>query len=357
MKIKQYTIVLIVASILFAGCSKKETIGSTNEPTIKVTVNAPTATNNPLLAASGKIEAVNSANLSTRMMGFVTKVYVNVGQKVTKGQLLLAINNADLQAKRAQINAGIIEATAAFTNAEKDYKRFQVLFTENSASQKEMDDMTARYQMAKARLEAAKQMKNEIEAQFAYVNITAPFNGIVTNTFVEAGDMANPGIPLVAVEAPGAFEVKAMVPESEISSITNGVKVSVLVKSINTQITGTVTEVSSSAKNTGGQYLVKVTLDSSDSSVRSGMYATVRFPVERKNAPDKVLIPTSSIIKKGELSGIYTISQQNTALLRWLRLGRTYGDQIEVLAGLNADETYIVTAEGKLFNGAKVAIQ
>lgn len=290
-------------------------------------------------------------------MGFVTKVYVNVGQKVTKGQLLLAINNADLQAKRAQINAGIIEATAAFTNAEKDYKRFQVLFTENSASQKEMDDMTARYQMAKARLEAAKQMKNEIEAQFAYVNITAPFNGIVTNTFVEAGDMANPGIPLVAVEAPGAFEVKAMVPESEISSITNGVKVSVLVKSINTQITGTVTEVSSSAKNTGGQYLVKVTLDSSDSSVRSGMYATVQFPVERKNAPDKVLIPTSSIIKKGELSGIYTISQQNTALLRWLRLGRTYGDQIEVLAGLNADETYIVTAEGKLFNGAKVAIQ
>lgn len=87
------------------------------------------------------------------------------------------------------------------------------------------------------------------------------------------------------------------------------------------------------------------------------MYATVQFPVERKNAPDKVLIPTSSIIKKGELSGIYTISQQNTALLRWLRLGRTYGDQIEVLAGLNADETYIVTAEGKLFNGAKVAIQ
>lgn len=84
MKIKQYTIVLIVASILFAGCSKKETIGSTNEPTIKVTVNAPTATNNPLLAASGKIEAVNSANLSTRMMGFVTKVYVNVGQKSHK---------------------------------------------------------------------------------------------------------------------------------------------------------------------------------------------------------------------------------------------------------------------------------
>lgn len=99
MKIKQYTIVLIVASILFAGCSKKETIGSTNEPTIKVTVNAPTATNNPLLAASGKIEAVNSANLRHSYDGIITKVYVNVDKKSQKDNYSIAINNADLQAK------------------------------------------------------------------------------------------------------------------------------------------------------------------------------------------------------------------------------------------------------------------
>ena len=54
---------------------------------------------------------------------------------------------------------------------------------------------------------------------------------------------------------------------------------------------------------------------------------------------------------------LYTVSQTNTALLRWLRLGRTYGNQVEVLSGLNTDESYIVSAEGKLFNGAKVSIQ
>jgi hypothetical protein len=54
---------------------------------------------------------------------------------------------------------------------------------------------------------------------------------------------------------------------------------------------------------------------------------------------------------------VYTVSQSNTALLRWLRLGRTYGDQVEVLSGLSADESYIISAEGKLYNGVKVTIQ
>ena len=92
--------------------------------------------NNPFLTSSGKIQAENSAELSTRMMGFVNKVHVNVGDKVRKGQLLVSINNADLQAKRAQVNASITEATAAYNIAQKDYNRFKNLFADNSASQR-----------------------------------------------------------------------------------------------------------------------------------------------------------------------------------------------------------------------------
>ena len=312
---------------------------------------------NPFVSASGKIEATNSANLSTRMMGFVNRVHVKVGDKVRKGQLLVSINNSDLQAKRAQVNAGITEATAAFNNAQKDYNRFKALFADNSASQKEMDDMTAHYEMAKARLEAANQMKNEVNSQFAYANISAPFSGVVTNKFVEKGDMANPGMPLIAVEAPGKFEVTAMVPESEISQIKSGTTVDVLVKSLGETVKGKVTEVSTSAKNTGGQFLVKAELDKTDAKILSGMFATVQFPVEKTAKSNMVLIPSEAIVNRGQLTGIYTVSQSNTALLRWLRLGRTYGDQIEVLSGLNADESYIVSAESKLYNGARVSIQ
>lgn len=87
------------------------------------------------------------------------------------------------------------------------------------------------------------------------------------------------------------------------------------------------------------------------------MFATVQFPTENTTEMKALLIPTSALVNKGELSGVYTVSQSNTAVLRWLRLGRTYGDKVEVLSGLNADESYIKSAEGKLFNGAKVTIQ
>jgi len=360
MKKHTYLIAIIAISIIMMNCGGGENkVVVDNSTPIPVKVNAVQSDgNNPFVTVSGKIQAENSAELSTRIMGFVNKVHVNVGDKVRKGQLLVSINNADLQAKRAQVNANIAEATAAFNNAQKDYNRFKSLFANNSASQKEMDDMIAHFEMAKARLEAANEMKNEVNSQFAYSNITAPFSGVITSRNIETGDMANPGIPLISVEVPGKFEVRAMVPESEISQIKKETQVNVIVKSINKTIKGKVTEVSTSAKNTGGQFLVKVALDMTEADILSGMFTTVQFPVTKKiTASTMVLIPIEVIVTRGQLTGVYTPSQSNTALLRWLRLGRTFGDDVEVLSGLSADESYIVSAEEKLFNGAKILIQ
>ena len=329
-----------------------------NTPAIIVKVSTTkTQNNSPYFTASGKITAVNNSVLSTRTSGFVDRIYVKVGDTVAKGKLLLSISNTDLQAKLAQINARITEATAAYNIAKKDYNRFKNLLKEDSASQKEVDDMTVNFEMAQARLEAVNEMKNEINAQFKYVNITAPFYGVITNKFIETGNLANPGAPLIAIESPDNFEVSLSVPESEISQIKNGTIVRVLVKSISQSIPGIVTEVSTSATNTGGQYAVKIALNKTDTAILSGMYTSVKFPSKRKLSTNNVLIPIEAIITKGQLSGIYTISQNQTALLRWLRLGRTFGNEIEVLSGLNAQEKFIISADGKLYNGAKVSIQ
>lgn len=358
MKKIQIIITFLAAAFLASCGSEDKKVAADNSPAISVTV-SPVASNSnsPFLSVSGKIQAEKSATLSTRMMGFVNSVSVNVGDKVNKGQLLVSINNADLQAKKAQVSASINEAKAAFTNAEKNYNRFKSLFADKSASQKELDDITANYQMSKARLEAANQMKNEIDAQFTYSNITAPFSGIVISKMIEKGDMANPGQPLISIESPGNFEVMAMVPESEIAAIKTGISVDVIVKSINQTLKGIVKEVSTSSKNTGGQFLVKIGLSKSDVAILSGMFATVQFPIAKNTKTNSVLIPADILISNGQLSGVYTVSQSNTALLRWLTLGKTYGNQVEVLSGLNADESYIVSANGKLFNGAKVSVQ
>ena len=134
-------ITAIATFILVASCGKDKETSKNNLPAIAVKMNT---------------------NLSTRMMGYVTETYVNVGDKVTKGQLLLRINSADISAQSAQVTASITEAKAAFKNAEKDYNRFKTLQEQNSVSQKEMDDITANFEMAKARLEGASQMKNQV---------------------------------------------------------------------------------------------------------------------------------------------------------------------------------------------------
>jgi multidrug efflux pump subunit AcrA (membrane-fusion protein) len=102
--------------------------------------------------------------------------------------------------------------------------------------------------------------------------------------------------------------------------------------------------------------MVKVLLDPSDANILSGMYATVQFPVALETSK-AIMIPNDAVVHRGQLTGIYTVSQNNTAVLRWVRLGRTFGDKVEVLSGLSADEEYIIKAEGKLYNGVKVSVQ
>lgn len=359
---KKLIAILSISAVLFTSCGKekKEEVTAT-EPAIAVKINGVSENqNSAFVTASGKIEAENSANLSTRMMGYVTKIHVKVGQHVGAGQLLVSIKNTDLQAKKAQVDASILQASAGFNNAKKDYDRFVALFKQQSASQKELDDITARYEMAKAGLEGAKQMRNEVMAQFSYSNITAPFSGTVTNTFVKEGDMANPGMPLISVEGASKLQVTAMVSESDITTIKKGLDVKVLVKSSNANLTGKVSEISGSATNTGGQYLVKINLDKVDSSVLSGMFVNVQFPVENSNSVSDaaiLLVPKSALVTQGQLTGVYTIGTGNIAILRWLRLGKTFGNEVEVLSGLSATENYIISADGKLYNGALVSVK
>lgn len=347
---------IIFGTLFLTSCGEAETKSDKKNTTVHVVLQNPTSMVSSNLTASGQVAAVSTATLSTRMMGYVTKVHVNVGEQIKEGQLLVSINSSDVQAKRTQVNAGINQATVGFNSAKKDYERFTVLFTQNSASQKELDDVTSRYEMAKAQLESAQAMKNEINAQLAYFNITAPFSGVVTNQFVKTGDMAHPGAPLIALEAPGRFEVRTTVPASAIVNIKTGQEVMVLINSIQQSLNGKIEQISSSASVTGGQFPIKIALEKND-TVKSGMYATVQFPVNNEEInTNRVTIAKEAIITQGDLQGVYTVSQQNTALLRWLRLGRDLGGSIEVLSGLNADESYILSSEGKLYNGVQVEV-
>jgi hypothetical protein len=88
------------------------------------------------------------------------------------------------------------------------------------------------------------------------------------------------------------------------------------------------------------------------------MYAKITIEVSKPETGNyNVIVPVSAIVERDQLSGLYTISENQTALLRWVRLGKTHGDQVEVLSGLGGNEKFILTAEGKLYNGVPVVIR
>jgi RND family efflux transporter MFP subunit len=356
-KIKIFALLLIPSVILFS-CDGKKDQQKLTDNVINVTVATPSAPGGKgFFNASGQIEASQFANISTRTMGYVTQIHVKVGDKVKKGQALIHINNEDMEARRAQANAALNQAMARFSISKKNFERFKTLHEQNSASQKEFDDMKMQYEIAEAQVESARQVQNEIDAMLMYSNIKAPFNGVITSKTVNVGDLANPGQVLMSLETPGRYLATAMVPESQIALVKQKDTVKVYVKSNDLAMTGIVSEVSTSSQFSGGQYLVKIKLvDTPKIPLYTGMFVSTAF-LGGDPTKSQILIPSEVLVKKGGLVGIYTVSSSNTAILRWLKLGRTMGDQIEVLSGLTADEQYIISADGKLYNGVKINIK
>jgi RND family efflux transporter MFP subunit len=351
--------------MLLSACSSgnKDKEKANMDKAIAVTVSTPSNDQQDGLNISGQVEASQTANISTRVMGYITMLKVKVGDRVSKGQLLATISNQDLLAKRGQADAMIAEAEANVKSAKKDFDRFTVLYGQQSATAKELDNVTLQYSAAKARLEGAKQMRNEVNAQLGYTSLTAPFSGIVTQKLADAGSMANPGMPVLTIEQAGSYQVSASVPENLISQLKMGDNAVINISAINKTIDGKVSQINESSQFTGGQYIIKINIPDKDKTgLYAGMYANISIPVKaqvavKANENAAVLVPTQSIEHRDQLTGLYTISSNNTALLRWVRLGKSYGDKVEVLSGLGKDERFIISADGKLYNGVPVKIK
>lgn len=365
MKLKQISLIFSLGLIIFfiSSCSTKseKQVEKIEVQPITVSVQDPVANTDNSISLTGQVESVQSANISTRVMGYITDIKVKTGDVVTKGQLLVTISSDDIRAKLAQADAMVASAQASFKSAEKDFQRFTNLYNQKSATAKELDNVNLQYQSAKAGVQAAMQVKSEANSMLAYTNITAPFSGVIAQKLSDAGSIANPGMPILVLEQNKNLQVSASIPESEIKFIKLKSPAIVSLKSLDKTFEGEVSEISPSSIATGGQFIIKINLpDEAKKSLSSGMYANVNIVAEGRAGSDKVdavLIPKTAINNVGQLSAIYTLSNDNKALLRYVRTGKTYGDQVEILSGLSNDERFIVSAEGKLYNGVPVKIK
>ncbi len=358
MKISRNAALGIVAISMLYSCSSSGEQGERSETAVHVEAYYPTQSTNGGFYLSGEITARQTASISTRMMGYVNKIHVKPGDKVSAGQLLVSISSDEIQAQKAQIQAMITEAEAAAKNAGRDYTRFKTLREQNSVSDKELENVALQNTSMQAKVQMAHQQMNEVNAMLAYTNIRAPFSGTVTQKLMDEGSMANPGMPILMMEQSGELQIIASVPESYIQYVKVGDTATIEVKSLGTTISGKVSELSPSAYRTGGQYAMKLAIDTKDEkNIHSGMYVNILIPNKiKEDITSKIMIDKNSVVYRDQLTGVYIVDDKNQANLRWVRLGKTIGNQIEILSGLSKNDKVVLSAKSKLYNGVKVSV-
>jgi len=333
--------VLLAASLLISGCGSDQESLPEQTPVSVDVAEAEQRTGEVGQAFPALVESRNQADLSTIVMGTVTQTDVNVGDRVRKDDVLIRVKDDQIRAQKMQLEANKVQAQANLDNTEKNYNRIKNLFADESATSKELDDISTMYEIAKANMEALEAGLREVNEMLSYTIIRAPFDGIVSRKFVETGDMASPGHPLVSVADPGQIKFTANIPERMIQQVSEGMKITIDVTAAGLlQAEAEIYAVSGVGDRASQQYAIEARLtdQSQISEVRIGMFAEMNIHL---NNDGRVFIPKSALIERGQLTGIITMSDDNLALLRWVRIGRTSGDYVEIISGLKPGEEYV----------------
>ncbi|KAB2878894.1 efflux RND transporter periplasmic adaptor subunit [bacterium] len=352
-------ITLYTITALLASCSGSTTDTGRQPTPPNVSVHTITASEIPQdFIYTGNIEGDRRVSLSTKIMGQIISMPFDEGSLVAAGQSVVKIKSDDISAKRGQVKANLTEAQAALKNVEINYQRIKSLYESKSATKKEMDDIEMAYHMAKARVSSVEEMEKEVSDVMEYGDIVTPIKGYVIKKIAQEGDMAVPGMPLLIIEDMTTLKINTRVPETEVHLFKKGDRVKVHIDALpETELTGKVDQINPGGNPASRQFEVKVTLDGVSNAhrqaIKSGMYARV---ILEKGFTKSVLIPENILIRRGQLEGVFVISDNNTAMLRWIRTGNQNGDRIEILSGLQDGEKIVITSDVKISDGQKVEV-
>lgn len=335
---------ILVALLLLTGCGSKEepattVVSAAPQKTIQVVVVEAQSTSVPIrVEVTGQVAPIFQATLSSRIQGTIDKLLVREGSRVSKGQLLIQLDSRDLQADLARAHAEV-------ENAKAHLDRMNQLYAQDAVSKQEMENATRAYRVAEANRRA-------VEAQLSYTMVRAPFEGVITEKKVEAGELASPGQPLLKMEDPQRLRLEATVAEGDLKSVSRGDKIPVVIDALGGQaLTGLVSQILPAGDPQTHTFMVKVDLPKTP-GLKTGMFG--RFQLD-KGLTQTILVPSAAVVERGELSSLYVVGSDQTARLRWVKLGRRFEQQVEILSGLNIGERVLVDGSRGV-DGAAVQI-
>ncbi len=388
------TVLILVGAFAFGLIPRlsrqKELLAASHEERERLpvvdTVKVRSAAHNTDLVLPGSVAAMLEAPIYARADGYLRKLYVDIGDKVKKGQVLGDIETPELDQQLRQARASIDQTKAALKQtqaavaqarsnlalAKVTLDRWKQLVAAGVMARQDGDEKQAAYEARQADLEAALANVTASESNIsageanlqrltemkAFSQITAPFDGIITvrntssGTLISAGTNS-PNRELLREAQIDILRIFISVPQSDASAIRPEMVADLTVQELpNRVFHGVVARSANSLEEASRTMRTEVHVKNPDHALLPGMYAQVKFSVVRTNAPP--LVPGDTLVIRGTGTQVALLGPDHKVHFQKIEVGRDYGQEIEVLSGLSEGQTVIVNPTDEVREGVTV---
>jgi RND family efflux transporter MFP subunit len=308
----------------------------------------------------GNMQPFISSPIYARTDGYLKKWYFDIGAHVKAGELLAVIQTPEVDEQLAQARSTLNTAQANLELAQITRDRYQSLLKKHAVAQQDVDNAVGTFTANKAIVDADMANVRHYEVLVSFENVYAPFDGVITARNTDIGDLINSGsntaprTDLFDISQTRTLRVYVNVPEEYSQGIKPGQTAEVaLAEFPDKRFPGKLVRTSEAINATTRTLLVEVDLDNPGGNLFSGSYAEVHLNIPAQNST--YLLPVSALIFRSEKLQVGVVRNGKVAVTD-VTPGHDFGDQIEIVAGLTADDQVVLNPPDSLVSGQQVAI-
>ncbi len=349
-----------IRSRLNAEASLRTITAQMAVPSVSVVQPKPAAAAQEIILP-GNMQPFISSPVYARTDGYLKKWYFDIGAHVKAGQLLATIQSPEVDEQLSQARSTLATAQANLNLAEITKTRYEAMFQKHAVAQQDRDNAEGTYSANKAMVDADMANVRHYEALVSFEKVYAPFDGVITARNTDIGDLINAGsnstakTDLFHIAQTGTVRVYVNVPEEYSRGIKPGATEAdiVLAEFPGQKFPGKVVRTAEAINGTTRTLLTEIDLPNPGNTLLTGSYAEVHLHIP--SATSTFLIPVSTLIFRSEHLQAGVVRNGKVELAD-LTPGHDFGSDIEVVAGLKADDQVVLNPPDSLVSGQQVNI-
>jgi RND family efflux transporter MFP subunit len=358
---------IVTAALLASGIWSRIRAGKTLRTETSQVAVTPVSVVSPKQTAAaqeiilpGNVEPFINSPIYSRTNGYLKQWFADIGAHVKKDQLLAVIETPEVDQQLEQSLSNLNTAKANLALSEITKNRYEGLLKSNAVSQQDVDNAVGSYNANQAIVEASQANVKQLQALQSFEKIYAPFDGVVTARNTDIGDLINSGsnsgvkTDLFHIAQPGTLRVYVNVPEEYSQGVKVGMTANLsLAEFPGRQFQGKLVRTAEAIDVTTRTLLIEIDVNNPTGTLFTGSYAEVHLKVPTQAST--YLLPVNTLIFRSQGLQVGVVKDGKVALSP-VTPGHDLGDQIEIVAGLKADDQVIVNPPDSIISGQQVQI-